>query len=137
MSNDRLQSEVVFYEQIAAMFYAVLMSDNSFHRQEAVRLNDVLKKHFLEADTGNILNTEEAMMLIRKKTGDLLVSQENALDKLEAFRQYRNLNQTYFTPEIQQALWKAANALAYAAAGQNKSELIVLQELKQILHQPI
>lgn len=137
MGEDRLHSEVHFYEQVAAMFYAVLMSDNAFHRQESVRLNDILKKHFLEADTGNVLNTEEAMTLIRRKTGELLVSQEDPAEKLEAFRQYRMHNARYFTPEIQQALWKAANALAYATAGQNKSELIILQELKHILHQPI
>lgn len=137
MGENRLHSEVQFYEQMAAMFYALLMSDKAFHKQESVRLNDILNKHFIEADTGNMLNTEEAMLLIRRKIGELLVSQEDPADKLEAFRQYRMQNAHYFTNEIQQALWKAANALAFATAGQNKSELIILQELKHILQQPI
>jgi hypothetical protein len=135
MNPQQLDTEVNFYEHLAKLFYAVLMCDNSFHRNEAKRLQQILSEHPLQANENNVLSTEEGMQVIEKHIGELLTSNTDPLQSLDAFRDYRKQESVYFTDTICASLWKACNALAYSTAGQNKSELIILQEIKTILNQ--
>lgn len=137
MNQEQLQTEIHFYEQVAKLWYAVIMCDNSFHRNEAKRLQEILSAHPIEADIDNVLKTEEGMRVIEKHIGELVSTNTDYLICLDDFKIYRKEHEVYFTDAIKQSLWKACNALAYSTAGQNKTELIILQEIKNILFQII
>ena len=56
---------------------------------------------------------------------------------LEDFEKYKNENDEFFTPEINESILKTANAIAGLNYNKNKSELIFLTKLENILKEKI
>ncbi len=57
----------------------------------------------------------------------------NPQESLTGFNSSRRLNEGFFTEEVKQLILKTANAIAGSFSARNKSELIMLTDLADIL----
>ena len=123
----------VFYSQLGKIFYAVAMSDKTIQEEEYLIFqkyieNDWVKKeNLLTNSSENSVNQIKTMFdwISRKKVEISIV--------LEDFEKYKNENNEFFTPEINESILKTANAIAGLNYNKNKSELIFLTKLENIL----
>ena len=130
-----IQSEKVdvFYRQLGKIFYAVAMSDKTIREEEYLIFqkhieNDWVEKENLLTNTSeNSINQIKTMFdwMSRNKVETSIV--------LEDFEKYKNENDEFFTPEINESIFKTANAIAALNYNKNKSELIFLTKLENIL----
>ena len=129
-----IQSEKVdvFYRQLGKIFYGVAMSDKTIREEEYLIFqkhieNDWVKKNILINTNENSVNQIKTMFdwMNRNKVDTSIV--------LEDFEKYKNENYEFFTPEINESILKTANAIAGLNYNKNKSELIFLTKLENIL----
>lgn len=114
------------YEKIAGVFYAIGMADDQFVRKEKLTVIELIENHW--QDQG--IDVESIMHQQLKKLVDSGISSAEALNEFESFYQE---NPAFFTKEIRLQLYKDAQEIALAYAGRNKSETIILSQLKHIL----
>ena len=133
-----IQSEKVdvFYRQLGKIFYGVAMSDKTIREEEYLIFqkhieNDWVKKEILINTSENSVNQIKTMFdwMNRNKVDTSIV--------LEDFEKYKNENDVFFTPEINESILKTANAIAGLNYNKNKSELIFLTKLENILKEKI
>ena len=134
-----IQSEKVdvFYRQLGKIFYGVAMSDKTIREEEYLIFqkrieNDWVKKeNLLTNSSENSVNQIKTMFdwMSRNKVETSIV--------LEDFEKYKNENDEFFTPEINESILKTANAIAGLNYNKNKSELIFLTKLENILKEKI
>ena len=130
-----IQSEKVdvFYRQLGKIFYAVAMSDKTIREEEYLIFqkhieNDWVKKeNLLTNSSENSVNQIKTMFdwMNRNKVETSIV--------LEDFEKYKNENDEFFTPEINESILKTAKAIAALNYNKNKPELIFLTKLENIL----
>lgn len=128
MSN-RLDTETQFYNNLANLFYAVLLCDKNLSETEIKNLSSTIHGDFIRANEKNYLSTLEGVVLIEKHFGELVIKAADPFECLEQFKNYMKQHYQLFTPAIKSKLWDVINSLALSTGGKNKNELIVLNEI--------
>lgn len=130
-----IQSEkvAIFYRQLGKIFYAAAMSDKTIREEEYL----IFQKH-IENDWAineNLLTNSSKNSVNQIKTMFEWMNRNNVDISivLEDFEKYKNENAEFFTFEINESILKTANAIAAANYNKNKSELIFLTKLENIL----
>lgn len=130
-----IQSEkvAIFYRQLGKIFYAAAMSDKTIREEEYL----IFQKH-IENDWAineNLLTNSSKNSVNQIKTMFEWMNRNNVDISivLEDFEKYKNENAEFFTLEINESILKTANAIAAANYNKNKSELIFLTKLENIL----
>ena len=118
--------EKTIYQKIAGVFYAVGMADDQFVRKEKLKVIELIENYWHEQG----IEVESIMHQQLKKLVDSGISSAEALNDFEAFIQEKP---ALFTKEIRLQLYEDAQEIALAYAGRNKSETIILSQLKHIL----
>lgn len=123
MSSPPLTDSADFYKSLAHLFYAVVVVDNNV-RIEEKKIKELTDKDWLtESDH---LNIEEIMFPTLKTLFAEQYNKELAfLNYKEFFLEHRDL----FTEKIKKKIMYAANKIADAFSGRNKSESVLISRL--------
>ncbi len=127
------QKDVLFYQNLGRLFYAIAFIDNTV-RDEEVR---ILKK-FVSSTWASLDNQPDAYgtdsaFQIEVVFNWLDSEVYSAQDSYDTFAAYYTSNTSLFTEGVRQKIIKTASAIANAFSGLNKSELILLAQLNLLI----
>lgn len=113
-----------FYQNLANLFYAISMADNSMTTDEKRSIVKRVEKHWANSNSSSELIYENLRVLIKEKV--------EADDAYEDFKNYYLAHKEEFSKETIHNLLAASHEISNATAGKNKSELIVLAKLYKL-----
>lgn len=124
---------MVFYQKMGELFYAIAASDKVVRKAEYEALKKLVSKEWKNLDGYEDPFHTDAAYQIEVVFDWFDYEQLDANDCFDSFADYKKENGKFFTLEVKKLIWKTANAIANAFAGKNKSEVIMLAKLKQLL----
>lgn len=123
------------YQELGRLFYAVSACDKKIRKEEVEALKKVIREKWVNLDdTFDDFNTDTAYQI--EIVFDWLVenhwNSENALVGFEKFKLAHE--QLFVKKELKDLIMLTANKIADAFAAKNKSELIFISKLHDILY---
>lgn len=109
-------------KHMAYLFYAIAKADKSLSIEEYETLCEVFDKQWNHIGYDAIAYMKQQFNILQMHDADSKYC-------FDEFVQYLNNHPDVFTEELQSLLLKTANAIAYAYAKINKSELIYMAKL--------
>ena len=119
-----------FYQNLGKLFYAIAASDGSVREAEFEKLKILIKEQWLAIDAiEDVFGTDAAYQI--EVVFDWLNRDEefDSESCYDDFVSYKNSQSHLFTEEVKRLILKTASSIAYAFAGINKAELIMLAKL--------
>jgi hypothetical protein len=133
--NTSEKSQVVFYQKLGELFYAIAAADKVVRTKEYDALkNLVLSEWSLVDDYKDEFDTDAVfqMEIVFEWFEYEGLEAQNCFDD---FKNYYEENTHLFTFKRKELIWKTVNAIAQAFAGKNKSELIMLTHLHLLMQE--
>ncbi|RDY58452.1 hypothetical protein [Flagellimonas nanhaiensis] len=131
LNSEKIGNE--FYQSLGKLFYAVAMADNKVRPVEVTRLRKYVRQNWLDVDDyEDEFNTDSAYQI--EIVFDWLENEEK--DDEEYFSEFKEFYKEHpkkFTPELKSLILETAEAIASSFAGKNKSEMLIIFRLKQLL----
>ena len=124
------KNQVVFYQKLGELFYAIAASDKIVRAKEYDALKNLVLKEWAALDDYKDEFNSEAVFQMEVVFEWFEYEQMDATDCFDNFRSYYKEQKPLFTTERKALIWKTANAIANAFAGKNKSELVMLTQLR-------
>lgn len=122
-----------FYQSLGNLFYAFAAIDRVVRKDEIAVLKKLILEEWQAVDTAKDEFGSDAAFQI-KAVFDWLDEAEADPEKcFERFKEYKQEHESYFTPQINALIFKTADKIAYAFAGKNKAEVVLLAKLKILL----
>ncbi|MFT6879771.1 MAG: hypothetical protein ACI9DJ_002421 [Algoriphagus sp.] len=122
-----------FYQQLGQVFYGAAAVDGVVREEEIERLNDIVKKYWLNLeDTFDEFNTDSAYQIeiVFAWLNNNDWNKENILGK---FKDFKEEHPSLFGYKNRLLVQGTAQAIAKSFYGENKAEGIFLKKLKAIL----
>lgn len=121
--------ELYFIKALSQLFYAVASADKVVANEELEAIENLLHS---EWEANNILKKGEINLIIAEVQA-LVKVKANSTSCFEDFKNYFQNNNSDFSPTVKNQIWKTSDSIAAAYAGKNKSEVILLAKLKNLL----
>lgn len=115
------------------LFFAIAWADRDMNPNEVFALKKLVKEEWRQADEEVDAHGSEVVYQIEIVFDWLMEQDFVPYNCLEDFKDYHRTHKDMFSAEVNQMIWKTANAIALSFASMNKSELIALNQLKHIL----
>src|SRR5690554_1428864 len=125
--------QLLFYQKIGELFYAIAAADNVVDEAEYKELQKTVTEKWKDLDDYVDPFQTDAAYQIEIVFDWFDYEELDVNDCFDSFSDYYAENQALFNDERKKLIWDTANAIASAFAGKNKSELIMLAKLKNIL----
>ena len=125
--------QLLFYQKMGELFYAIAAADNVVRKAEYQTLKDLVSTEWKKMDNSQDPFHSDAVSQIEVVFDWFDYEQLDAKDCFDSFADYKKENPSLFTKERKKLIWETANAIANAFSGTNKSELIMLTKLNKIL----
>ncbi len=120
------------YHKLGKLFYAVAAADKQVSKEEAQKLYQLVKQDWVPVeDAADAFGTDAAFQIITAfdLLNDQMASSKSCTHQFEEF--YR-AHKYLFTDNIKELTLRTANGIATSFRGQNKSELIAIQEIDRL-----
>ena len=115
--------QLLFYQKMGELFYAIAAADKVVRKTEYDMLKKIVSEQWKDLDDYEDPFHTDAAYQIEVVFDWFDYEQLDANDCFDSFAERKKL------------IWKTANAIAGSFAGKNKSELIMLAKLKNLLSQ--
>lgn len=125
--------QLLFYQKMGELFYAVAAADKVVREAEYTALKNIVTEKWKDLDEYEDPFQTDAAHQIEIVFDWFDYEELDANDCFDSFADYKKENPSLFTSERKKLIWETANVIAAAFAGKNKSELIMLAKLKNIL----
>ncbi len=125
--------QLLFYQKMGELFYSIAAADKMVREEEYDTLKQIVSKQWENLDDYEDPFHTDAAYQIEVVFDWFDYEQLDAQDCFESFADYKTENPSLFTKDRKQLIWKTANAIANSFSGKNKSEVIMLTKLKQLL----
>jgi hypothetical protein len=124
------KKQVLFYQKIGELFYAIAASDKVVKKAEYDALQNMVAKKWKDMDEYEDSFHTDAAYQIEIVFDWFYYKHLDADDCFESFKNYYVDKQSFFTKERKKLIWETADNIASAFSGKNKAELIMLAKLK-------
>lgn len=118
---------------LSYLFYAVARSDRRIEKEEKAKIHELINDNWkILARKGDPFGVK-AVELIDKMIAEL---DEDEYDSETALRQFKSIydaNREQFTPELKQFILDVCMKTAHAFNQMNKSELVILSRIENVL----
>lgn len=131
--NETRQPQVLFYQKIGELFYAIAAADKVVKKAEYEALRKMVSKKWKDLDEYTDSFKTDAAFQIEIVFDWFDYEHLDADDCFDNFKVYYLNNKSIFTVERKKLIWETADAIASAFSGKNKAELIMLAKLKLLL----
>ena len=130
------QTMIHFYQLLGKLFYSIASIDKTVRKEEIEQLKKIVKTEWIPLE--NALNEfgDDAAYQIEIVFDWLLENEWDFEQAIPDFKIFRKEHERLFTPEVRILILKTAIAIIAAFSGENKSEHIIISQLKSIL-QPL
>lgn len=125
--------QLLFYQKMGELFYAIAAADKVVRKQEYDTLKTMVLEKWKNLDDYKDPFHTDAAYQIEVVFDWFDYEQLDANDCFDSFADYQKENPKLFTPERKKLIWNTADAIASSFAGKNKSEVIMLAKLKNLL----
>tara|TARA_R110000850_G_scaffold235126_1_gene360001 strand:- start:39 stop:443 length:405 start_codon:yes stop_codon:yes gene_type:complete len=125
--------QLLFYQKMGELFYAIAAADKVVRKAEYDILKNIVSEQWRNLDDYEDPFHTDAAYQIEVVFDWFDYEQLDANDCFESFADYKKENPRLFTKERKDLIWNTANAIASSFAGKNKSEVIMLSKLKMLL----
>ncbi|WP_228479049.1 hypothetical protein [Flavobacterium soyangense] len=124
-----------FYQQLGKLFYGVASVDKTIRKEEIAQLKEIVKKEWVPIEnTFNEFGDDSAYQI--EIVFDWLVENDWNIGKvIPNFKIFKKEHPSLFTPQVNDLILKTAKAIANSFSGKNKSESVLITELRNILFQ--
>lgn len=124
-----------FYQQLGKLFYCVASVDKTVRSEEIEQLKEIVKKEWLPLENTISEFGDDAAYQI-EFVFDWLVENDWRISKaILNFKSFKKEHPSLFTPQVNDLILKTAKAITNSFSGKNKSESILISELRDILYQ--
>ncbi len=124
------QPQVVFYQKLGELFYAIAAADKVVRTKEFEALRKLVKDEWEEIDDYTDEFDTDAAYQMEIVFQWFEYEQLDASDCFNDFASFYKDNPKLFSERKLKLIWKTANAIANAFSGKNKSEVIMLTKLR-------
>lgn len=125
--------QLLFYQKMGELFYAIAAADNVVRKAEYDTLKNIVSEEWKNLDDYKDAFHTDAAYQIEVVFDWFDYEQLDANDCFESFADYKKEHPKLFTQERKELIWKTASAIATSFSGKNKSEVILLAKLKNLL----
>jgi hypothetical protein len=122
--------QVLFYQKIGELFYAVAASDKVVKKAEYHALQNMVAKRWKDMDEFEDSFHTDAAYQIEIVFDWFDYEHLDADDCFESFKNYYVDHKSLFTEERKKLIWETADSIASSFSGKNKAELIMLAKIK-------
>ncbi|WP_420322003.1 hypothetical protein [Flagellimonas sp.] len=131
LNSEKISNE--FYQNLGKLYYAMAMTDGMVRPVEVKRLRKYVRQHWLDVDgMEDEFGTDSAFQI--EIVFDWL--QEEEKEGSEYFSDFESFYKEHpekFEPKVKKLIIETADSIASSFAGKNRSEIVFLQELKNLL----
>jgi hypothetical protein len=127
------KKQIIFYQKIGELFYAIAASDKVVRKQEFKALRKLVRTEWSSIDDYEDEFHTDAVYQMEIVFEWFQYEQMDGEECFQSFSTFYNENKKLFNTERKRLIWKTVNAIANAFAGKNKSELIMLTNLLLLL----
>jgi hypothetical protein len=117
-----------FYIHIAHLFYAVANVDKHFEREEKKKIVEFTEQYFSES-----VEEEQSSEIIYETMRSLIQQKTTSDESYSIFKEYFSSHKKQFHDEVVHHILVTCHEIAAAFSKKNKSELILLARLQQLL----
>ncbi len=131
LNSEKIGNE--FYQNLGKLYYAIAMTDGAVRPSEVKRLRKYVRQHWLDVDgIEDEFGSDSAFQI--EIVFDWLQNEEKEGSEYFAdFEAFCKEHPEKFEPKIRKLIIETADSIASSFAGKNKSEILFLQELKDLL----
>lgn len=130
MNTPTPQLNPAFYHHLGKLFYAVAAIDKEVRDEEFSKLQQCVRDFWLDLDDTVDVFGEDAAYLIEIVFEGVEAFETDPQEMYQDFMQYLTSHQDLFPTKVRHRIMETAAAIAQSFAGLNKSELILLTQLK-------
>ena len=131
--NTPEKTQVLLYQEIGQLFYAIAAADKVVRKAEYETLRKLVKQEWSSLGEYTDEFGVNAVYQMEIVFDWFDYEQLDANDCFESFADYYKGHKKLFSEAQKQLIWKTANAIANSFSGTNKSELILLTKLHFLL----
>lgn len=121
------------YQNLGKLFYAVAMADHKVKIKEVEKLRKDVRKYWLDVDEIEDEFGSDAAYQIEIVFDWLNNEEKEGEAYFNDFKDFYREHPSKFDTAMKLLIWRTANDIAASFAGKNKSELVVLGNLKLLL----
>ena len=125
--------QLLFYQKIGELFYSIAAVDKIVRKSEYDALKNIVTEQWKNLDEYEDPFHTDAAHQIEVVFDWFDYEQLDANDCFESFADFYKEKPSLFNQERKELIWKTASAIANSFAGKNKSEVILLAKLKNLL----
>lgn len=125
--------QLLFYQKLGELFYSIAAADKVVRKEEFDALKNIVAEQWKNLDDYDDPFHTDAAHQIEVVFDWFDYEQLDADDCFESFADYKKEYPKLFTKERKQLIWKTASAIACSFSDKNKSEVIMLTKLKNLL----
>ena len=129
------QTMIHFYQHLGKLFYGVASVDKTVRKEEIAQLNETIKKEWLPLENSLSEFGDDAAYQIEIVFDWLVENDWNIGKTIPDFEDFKKEHPHLFTPQVNDLILKTAKAITHSFSGKNKSESILIDQLKGVLYQ--
>ncbi len=129
------QTMIHFYQQLGKLFYSDASVDNTVHEDEMAQLKEIVKKEWLQLENSLSEFGDDAAYQIEIVFDWLVENDWNIGKIIPDFEIFKKEHPHLFTPQVNDLILKTAKAITNSFSGKNKSESVLIDQLRGVLYQ--
>ncbi len=122
-----------FYQLLGKVFYEAAHVDGNLREEERKRLKEVVKTDWVILEDSVDKYGSDAAFQIEFMFDILFESSPRIPDLFDQLDEFRQKHPELFTPEMNQRIVRTAGKITSAVGGKNKTELVFLSQLENLL----
>jgi hypothetical protein len=122
-----------FYQNLGKLFFAIAAADQKVTPEEVSVVKNHVTAHWLDLEDSMDYFGSDAAHQIEIVFDYLVDEMPDAETCYRDFADFRKKHDSVFKPEVKDLVWKTSEAIASSFNGKNKSELVMLSRLAQLL----
>ena len=129
------QTMIHFYQQLGKLFFSVASVDKTVHEDEMAQLKEIVKKEWLPLENSFSEFGDDAAYQIEIVFDWLVENDWNMGRIVPDFEIFKKEHPHLFTPQVNELILKTAKAITNSFSGKNKSESVLIDQLRSVLYQ--
>jgi len=129
------QTMIHFYQQLGKLFYSVASVDGTVRKEEIAQLNEIVKKEWVPLENTFSEFGDDAAYQIEIVFDWLVETGWNVGKIIPDFQSFKKEHPSLFTPQVNDLILKTAKAITNSFSGKNKTESVLIEKLRDVLHQ--
>ncbi|MBI3134716.1 MAG: hypothetical protein HYZ14_08600 [Bacteroidetes bacterium] len=122
-----------FYQNLGKLFYAVAAADKKVSEAEVEKLKADVTKYWLALEDSTDYFGSDAAFQIEIVFDWLIEEMPNSEKCYQDFATFRKKHDSIFTKPVKELIWKTCEDIASSSNSKNKSELVLLSRISQLL----